>query len=157
MSTDTGEWKPSRIRAEEPEAAASELSAWSPGGAATAAVADEVPEALYCDNCWAPLGREVTECADCGRLVAEMEAERNRVAQTDRQWRPTRRGRPSATRARRLTPAKAKAAPPPAPAKGASASVIFSKIKPLLVATGIGLLLGGVAVLSFWISIATYN
>jgi hypothetical protein len=126
----------------------------------------EAAVALYCDQCWAPLSTSVEECPDCGRVLAEMRAEQARQASEDRRWRPPRAGKPAyrtpemrKKKAARRAAVETNDIAVPAQIHRAGFDPIhaFERARPMLTVVGVGFLLGGVAVLSFWFSIATYR
>ena len=174
MSTSTDQWSPKSAAA---SAETVERPSWmTQRTASTDATADEVLTApsesedttpLYCDQCWAPLSPTVEECPDCGRVLSEMRMEQARQASEDRRWRPPRAGKP-AYRTPEMRKKKAKKAAamesndiavPAGMHRRATLDPMraFERARPLLTVVGVGLLLGGVAVLSFWFSIATYR
>lgn len=174
MSTGTEQWTPKNAAA---SAETVERPAWmSQRTAVTEPSAEESPLAaaetqaestLYCDQCWAPLSPTVEECPDCGRILAEMRAEQARQSEEDRKWRPPRAGKPAyrtpemrKKKAKRVQAAEQSDIAVPAGLKRGGSldlALAFERAKPLLTVVGVGFLLGGVAVLSFWFSIATYH
>jgi hypothetical protein len=173
MSTGTDQWSPKSAAAnaetvERPSWMAQRAAAESTvEEAATAPAAPEAASALYCDQCWAPLSISFEECPDCGRILVEMRAEQARQASEDRRWRPPRAGKP-AYRTPEMRKKKTKrvaqsesndVAVPESVHKSASFDAMraFEQARPILTVVVVGLLLGGVAVFSFWFSIATYR
>ncbi len=174
MSTGTEQWTPKSAAAgvetvERPSWMTQRTASADPAmdEALTAPAEPQVDTTLYCDHCWAPLSPTVEECPDCGRILAEMRAEQARQSNEDRKWRPPRAGKP-AYRTPEMRKKKAKRAQtmeqtdiavPAGMTRKAplGAALAFERVRPLLTVIGVGFLLGGVAVLSFWFSIATYR
>lgn len=174
MSTGTEQWSPKSAAA---DAETVERPSWmAQRSAAAESTVEEVAttplepdaaSALYCDQCWAPLSQSVEECPDCGRILAEMRTEQARQASEDRRWRPPRAGKPAyrtpemrKKKAKRVTQTDTNDIALPEgmqPRAGFDAMRAFEQARPMLTVVGLGLLLGGVAVFSFWFSIATYR
>ena len=149
------------------------------------AVEQPPPATFYCDTCWAPLAETATECSDCCRSRADMLAESDRRAAADGSWKPERseRARVSSPAVRsqpdRREPVEFHSEVLPAePTPRVSASVpgvaarpvrqarrprtpragvVTTALRPLVVAAGVGLILGTVALGCFWLSVATFH